>query len=112
MQKDKACIPPPPHPSPARGIELRAPSAAPLPRLPANSVPPPPRLQPNSGSPEFGRFIDRPKSETSDFGWRDRELPPPHPSPVNGGGSRPSPRHEHRVTDVTRGLDPRVQRSS
>src|SRR5215470_3277814 len=40
-----------------------------------------PRLQPNSGLPEFGRFIDWPKSETSDFGWRDREgarnIPPP-----------------------------------
>src|SRR5215831_7250629 len=32
-----------------------------------------PRLQPNSGLPEFGRFIDWPKSETSEFGWRDRE---------------------------------------
>src|ERR1700757_3858452 len=32
-----------------------------------------PRLQPNSGLPEFGRFINWPKSETSDFGWRDRE---------------------------------------
>jgi hypothetical protein len=32
-----------------------------------------PRLQPNSGLPEFGRFIDWPKSETSDFGSRDRE---------------------------------------
>jgi hypothetical protein len=32
-----------------------------------------PRLQPNSGSPEFGRFINWPKSETSDLGWRDRE---------------------------------------
>src|SRR6266851_3634434 len=31
-----------------------------------------PRLQPNSGLPEFGRFIDWPKSETSDFGWRVR----------------------------------------
>src|SRR5262249_14063556 len=31
-----------------------------------------PRSQPNSGLPEFGRFIDWPKSETSDFGWRDR----------------------------------------
>src|SRR5262249_50782904 len=59
-----------------------------------------PRLQPNSGLPEFGRFIDWPKSETSDFGWRDREgacdmvehfhLPPPHPSPASGRGSRPS----------------------
>jgi len=32
-----------------------------------------PRLHANSGLPEFGRFIDWPKSETSDFGWRDRE---------------------------------------
>src|SRR6516164_11208272 len=32
-----------------------------------------PRLQPNSGLTEFGRFIDWPKSETSDYGWRDRE---------------------------------------
>src|SRR5262249_16778629 len=32
-----------------------------------------PREQPNSGLPEFGRLIDWPKSETSDFGWRDRE---------------------------------------
>src|SRR5262249_53321937 len=60
-----------------------------------------PRLQPNSGLPEFGRFIDWPKSETSEFGWRDREgarnmiemiepFPPPPPSPASGGGSRPN----------------------
>src|SRR5262245_44689846 len=64
----------------------------------AYSCGPLPRLQPNSGLPEFGRLIDRPKSETSDFGWRDREgackkihvcsSPPPHPSPASGGGCR------------------------
>jgi FAD/FMN-containing dehydrogenase/Fe-S oxidoreductase len=32
-----------------------------------------PRLQPNSGLPEFGHSKARPKSETSDFGWRDGE---------------------------------------
>jgi len=31
------------------------------------------RLQPNSGLPEFGHFINWPKSETSDFGWRGGE---------------------------------------
>ncbi len=31
-----------------------------------------PRLQPTSGSPEVGHWVDWPKSETSDFGWRDR----------------------------------------
>src|SRR5262249_25388336 len=59
-----------------------------------------PRLQSNSGLPEFDRFIDWPKSETSDFGWRDRvgacsmtehfRSPPPQPSPASGGGRRPS----------------------
>jgi hypothetical protein len=32
-----------------------------------------PRLQSNSGLPEFDHSINWPKSETSDFGWRDRE---------------------------------------
>src|SRR6266540_3558530 len=36
-------------------------------------LPPLPRLQPNSGLPEFGLLMSRPKSETSDFGWRERE---------------------------------------
>src|SRR6266699_6521135 len=59
-------------------------------------------MQLNSGLPEFSRFVDWPKSETSDFGWRDREgacnmiehfkSPPPQPSPASGGGSRPSVR--------------------
>jgi hypothetical protein len=67
---------------------------------PQSSHRPLPRLQPNSGIPEFGRFTGWPKSETSDFGWREREgaqhmiehfnLPPPHPSPASGGGSRPN----------------------
>ena len=39
----------------------------------AHSVHSLPRLQPNSGLPEFGHSITWPKSETSDFGWRDRE---------------------------------------
>ena len=30
----------------------------------------PARLQPNSGVPEFGHFINWPKSETSDFGCK------------------------------------------
>ena len=46
--------------------------------------------------------INWPKSDKSDFGWRDREgacskahacvPPPPQPSPASGGGSRPSVR--------------------
>ena len=31
-----------------------------------------PRLQPNSDLFEFGRSVKWPKSETSDFGWRDK----------------------------------------
>src|SRR6516162_6606058 len=77
-----------------------------------------PRLQSNSGLPEFGRFIDWPKSETSDFGWRDREgvrskiraFPPPsHPSPACGGGSRPRQAATSRRnvgTQMTAALDP------
>src|SRR6266508_2377439 len=59
------------------------------------------RVYPSSAS------LNRPKSDISDFGWRDREgarnvietacerihvanSPPPHPSPASGGGSRPS----------------------
>jgi hypothetical protein len=36
----------------------------------ASSVRSLPRLQPISGLPEIGPFINWPKSETSDFGWR------------------------------------------
>src|SRR5712691_3977296 len=52
----------------------------------------PPPLAAEPGLPGFGHFIDWPKSETSDFGWRVREgactqirasLPPPHPSPAS-----------------------------
>src|SRR5262245_61780760 len=56
-----------------------------------------PRLHPNSGLPEFG-IIDRPKSDKSDFGWRDREgasagrafrsNPLPSPPPQAGEGAR------------------------
>src|SRR6266540_5292732 len=42
-------------------------------RRPIGSCLPSPALQPNSGLPEFGLLMSRPKSETSDFGWRDRE---------------------------------------
>jgi hypothetical protein len=54
-------------------------------------------VQPNSGVPEFGRFIDWPKSETSDFGWRVREgacikiranHPLPTPPPTQVGPAR------------------------
>src|SRR5882757_9781711 len=66
-----------------------------------------PRLQPKSGLPDFGRLQDRPKSETSDFGWRDREraftknrarTPSPHPSPASGRGSTPRVPRRQRPT--------------
>src|SRR5712691_3891575 len=55
----------------------------------------PPPLAAEPGLPGFGHFIDWPKSETSDFGWRVREgactkirasLPHPTPPPQAGEG--------------------------
>src|SRR5262245_17303754 len=61
-----------------------------------------PRLQPNSGLTEFGRLLTRPKSDTSDFGWRDREgarwrnftypLPTPPPQAEEGADRACGPR--------------------
>jgi hypothetical protein len=58
-------------------------------REPQTRCAPSPRVQPNSGLPEFGKFIDLPKSETSDFGregWGEGDSrladyveSPPHP---------------------------------
>src|SRR5215471_6933243 len=53
-----------------------------------------PRLQPNSGLPEFGRFIDWPKSEIIRIRLEgqgggaqyDRAFPPPHPPQQAGEG--------------------------
>src|SRR5262249_54052630 len=64
----------------------------------ATSSPPP--LAAELGFTRVRPLYNWPKSETSDFGWRDREgarnmiehfnSPPPHPSPAGGGGSRAS----------------------
>src|SRR5712691_7099609 len=61
----------------------------------------PPPLAAEPGLPGFGHFIDWPKSETSDFGWRVREgactkirasLPPPHRLPRKRGREEPAAR--------------------
>src|SRR5262245_60942820 len=40
----------------------------------------------------------RGRDRVGECGRRRLQLPPPHPSPASGGGSRPSPRHELRPT--------------
>ena len=70
----------------------------------------PPPLAAELGFTRVRPHMNWPKSDKSDFGWRDREgawndtyrecalAPSPQPSPASGGGSRPSLRHAQGAT--------------